>query len=198
MRKLKTKFLMWFMRSKPYRFILKYVVPPLEVFKAPGPSYLPKQDIRTRMQPGDILLSKARFRLTNLLIGGSFSHAAIVVGKDRIAEMTANNFDIVDVNHFCSGATRVALLRIKDATPEYRNQMAMNALAFAGAEYDTDFELGVKALYCSELCYQADNEKKMQADLIDLVGMGRPYISPSGIYEALGLEVIVEWEDEFV
>lgn len=147
------------------------------------------------MQAGDILLSKSKFALTNVLIGGDFSHGAVAIGPDEIAEMTANDFDVVDVDHFCKGTTRVALLRIVDLSDDYGRRVALTAMSFEGKRYDASFKLGVEALYCSELCYQADYQRRMQADLTDLVGMGRPYISPSGLYKAKGLELVYEWQD---
>ena len=194
MKKLKTKVLLWLMSTRVYRFLLKYVIPEITIFHGPGPSYFFKERLRRDMRPGDVLLSKSAFHLTNLLIGGRFSHGAMVVDQDAIAEMKANDFDVVSVNDFCKGATRVALLRIKPTDDYYGAQMAARARTFEDREYDTSFELGVSALYCSELPMQADFEGRMQCDLSDLVGMGRPYISPEGLYSAQGLEVVMEWE----
>lgn len=148
------------------------------------------------MKPGDILISKSTYRLTNLIIGGKFSHGAVVVAKNKIAEMTANDFDVVGMDHFALGCTRIALLRFKDPPANYGQRVARKAMAYANKKYDAQFTLGVEALYCSELAYQSDFLHKMQADLSDLVGMGRPYISPDGIYSAPGLKIVYEWKDE--
>ena len=196
MKRLKTQFLVWLMQNEVYLFLLRYILPNLRFLQPPGPSYFYKQRIRDNMQAGDILLSKSKFALTNVLIGGDFSHGAVVIGPDEIAEMTANDFDVVDVDHFCHGTTRIALLRIVDQENDYGKQVALKAMSFVGVRYDASFKLGVEALYCSELCYQADFERRMQADLTDLVDMGRPYISPSGLYKAKGLELVYEWKDD--
>lgn len=183
------------MSTKVYKFILKYVIPKIQIFQASGPSWYVKNLILTNMKPGDMILSKRAFYLTNLLIGGKYSHGAVVLEYNQIAEMTASNFEVVDINKFCEGATSIALLRFKNYDDLYGNKVAAMALSFADAKYDTDFKLGVEALYCSELCYQSDFERRMKADLTDLVGMGRAYISPVGVYEADGLELIYEWRD---
>lgn len=192
---MKTRFLLWLMGTKFYKFLLKYVIPEITIFHGVGPNYLMKKKLSQSMKAGDFILSKSGFHLTNLLIGGRFSHGAVVIGDDKIAEMTANDFDIVDVNKFCKGTTRIALMRIKKIPDDYGQAIADKAMQFADRRYDTNFELGVEALYCSELCYQSDFEHRMGADLTDLVGMGRPYISPEGIYSAKNLEVVFEWED---
>lgn len=192
---LKVKLILWLMKSRSYRFFLKYIIPNLTFFTATGPNYYFKERVRERMKPGDVLLSKSSGHLTNVLIGGTYSHAALVVGPNRIAEMTANGFDIVDVDKFCKQSTRICLLRLKNEDDDYGKEMSYKALEFANAEYDLDFTLGVETLYCSELCYQSDFEKRFSCDLTDLAGIGRPYISPVGLYEAKGLKIVLEWKD---
>lgn len=193
---MKTKILLWIMSTKVYKFFLKYVIPNVTFFTATGPTYFFKQRVRDNMKKGDVLLSKSAGHLTNVLIGGRYSHAAIVVDKNKIAEMTANGFDVVDVDKFCKQSTRICLLRLKSYDAEYGETMAQTAMGFSNASYDLDFTLGVEALYCSELVYQADVERRISADLTDLAGLGRPYISPIGLYNAQGLQIIYEWEDK--
>ncbi len=192
---LKVKLILWLMKSRAYRFFLKYIIPNLTFFTATGPNYYFKERVRERMKPGDVLLSKSSGHLTNVLIGGTYSHAALVVGPNRIAEMTANGFDIVDVDKFCKQSTRICLQRLKNEDDNYGTLMSGKALEFTNAEYDLDFTLGVETLYCSELCYQSDFEKRFNCDLTDLAGIGRPYISPVGLYEARGLKIVLEWKD---
>jgi uncharacterized protein YycO len=185
------------MSTRFYRFLLKYVIPQIQFFHATGPNYHVKETIRNTMRAGDVVLTKSSFHLTNLLIGGRFSHAAIVVGKDRIAELTANGFDVRSVDEFSKHCTKISLLRIHPDDQLYATQMAVNAMGFSDRDYDYRFTLNVDALYCSELVYQSDTEKRLQCDLTDLVGMGCPYISPEGLYQAKGLTPIYEWKDSF-
>jgi len=192
---MKTKLLLWLMGTRFYKFLLKYVIPEIKFFHATGPNFYFKEMLRREMRAGDMLLSKSGFHLTNLLIGGSYSHAAVVVGPDRIAEMCAKGFDLVNVDKFCTGTTRFLLLRFKNHDQAYGEAVAAKAMTFARANYDTMFTLDVEALYCSELCFQSDFEGRMQADLSDLVGMGRPYLSPEGVATAKGLEVVAIWAD---
>lgn len=194
-KKIKTKIILWIMSCRGYKFFLKYIIPNLTFFTATGPNYFFKERVREKMRPGDVILSKSSGHLTNVLIGGKYSHAALVLEFDQIAEMTANGFDVVDVDKFCKQSTRIALLRLKEEDEQYGLQMAYRALTFANAAYDLDFDLGVEALYCSELCFQADFEQRFECDLTDLAGIGRAYVSPEGLYSARGLKVVDEWID---
>jgi len=56
--------------------------------------------------------------------------------------------------------------------------------------------MGVKALYCSELVYQSDFERRLDVNLEDLAGLGRKYISPDGLYKAKNVRVV--WDSDEV
>jgi len=185
------------MSTRFYRFLLKYVIPEITILVAPGPNWNMKKKLLDSMLPGDFLVSKSSFHLTNWLIGGDFSHAAIVLDKDVIAEMKANDFDIATVKEFCKGATRVALLRINNIPEGYGLQMAAKSMDFSESKYDVEFKMGPEALFCSELCWASDFKGLMQADLTDLIGVGTKYISPDGVYKAKNVEVVFEWQDTF-
>lgn len=185
------------MGTKLYRFLLKYVIPQIQFFTATGPSYYFKDDMRRQMRAGDVVLTKSSFHLTNLLIGGRYSHAAIVVGPDKIAEMTANGFDVRNVDEFSKHCTKITLLRINPDDAAYGQQMAETAMSYYKRNYDYRFSLGVESLYCSELVYQSDKEGRLQCDLTDLVGIGCPYISPDGLFDAKGLKIVIQWVDSY-
>ena len=51
-----------------------------------------------------------------------------------------------------------------------------------GASYDIQFEFGIEALYCSELIYHADEERRLDVDLSDVANLGRKYLSPTGLF----------------
>jgi len=192
---MKARFLVWLMSTRFYRFLLKYVIPEIQFFHAPGPGYFVKENIRLFMLPGDILLSKSNLMLTNLLIGGKYSHAAIVLEKDKIAEMSANGFDVKNVNDFSKKTTRIALLRYKNTSNNYGEAVAKKAMEIKSADYDYCFDLSNNLFYCSELVYYADFENRGMYDLSDLVGVGKPYLSPVGVYEAKGLRIVYEWQE---
>ena len=101
-------------------------------------------------------------------------------------------------SHFfdiCKESDRVVILRCKDFDKEYITRMIKKALSFSKAKYDSSFDLGIKALYCSELIYQADIEKRLKISLEDLAGIGQPYISPTGLYKSKNCSVVFDSND---
>lgn len=161
--RMKARLLLYFMRTRAYRFLLKYVLPSINVLIAPGPSYALRKSLRQFLQPGDIILTKHKFALTNILIGGEYSHAAICVDmyltpqpefpelgstfsrRDYglgIAEMTNRDFDVTpleDLAHFTKGCTRILVLRGRDLSGDYAWSLSVNAMAFEHAQYDFKF-----------------------------------------------------------
>lgn len=155
-----------------------------------------------KLRPGDIILAKDKRKLTTVLIGGEFTHAALCVGlksegaQFEVAEMTHHNYTKSDFFDICKESDRVVILECTQFDSAYKRQVIEKCLTFKDALYDTSFELGVKALYCSELVYQSDFENRIGASLEDLAGLGRPYISPTGLYKAKNVRVIWDSDSE--
>ena len=66
----------------------------------------------------------------------------------------------------------------------------MNAIeSYRNAKYDKiflkaeQFE-GTPSLYCSELIYISDYEKRIKCYTNDILGIGHDYISPQGLFNA--------------
>lgn len=146
------------------------------------------------IENGDIICVIDTKKLTTYLIPGMFSHAALVVEKGaewEISEMTHRNYTKSTFFDICKEADRVVVLRCNDWDLDYiKNTVIPNARAMDGAKYDVSFELGVKMLYCSELVYLSDSERRLKVDLSDLIGLGQPYISPDGLYYAKNVTVV--------
>lgn len=145
------------------------------------------------LRPGDIILTDDKWKLTSMLIPGSWSHAALCVAKDddfEVAEMTHVNFTKSTFYDICSEATRVAILRCNDWDPVYAEKVIQACLQFSGVQYDVAFMPGPKALYCSELVYESDFERRLKVDTSDLAGIGIEYVSPDDLWEAGNIEVI--------
>jgi len=150
------------------------------------------------LRPSDIVLTIDNKKLTSLLIGGEFSHAAFCVSKNEVfefAEMTHDNYRRSTFFDICKESTRVVILRAKDWSETYKLDVIQKCLSMSNAKYDVEFSLGIEALYCSELVYHSDYLKTLDFDLSDLVGMGRPYLSPEGIYKCKNL--ITVWDSEY-
>lgn len=201
MKKLWRKALLWFTRTKIYKWLIIKVIPFIRFTtyyaSLRGDAY---HEGYALLEPGDIILTKDKKKLTTLLIGGEWTHAALCVDKVgswsflgfEVAEMTHNNFTRSWFFDVVKEADRVAILRCKDFDPDYILDAIEKCLTFDKAEYDVEFNLGVEALYCSELVYQADFERRLKVSLEDIAGLGTPYISPTGLWRAKNCEVVFD------
>jgi len=187
------------MQSDWYYWLLMHVVPYIR-FSMYYTSLRGWRYMRgyAKLENGDILCVVDKKKLTSFLIPGTFSHAALVVNKFaewEISEMTHKNYTKSTFFDICKEADRVVILRCRAWDKEYiTNTVIPNCKKMEGALYDISFELGVKMLYCSEMVYLSDSEKRLDLDLSDLIGIGRPYISPDGLYMARNVDII--WDSD--
>lgn len=195
---MKKRIVLWVMQSKIYRWLLRKIIPivrfSLYYPKSDGIKYNEAYDL---LQPGDIILTNDSLKLTSLLIPGEWSHAALCVSKDKrfeVAEMTHEDYVKATFFKLFHEADRVAILRCPciSQDKEYLKLVIEKCRSFEGATYDQAFELGVTALYCSELVYQADFERRLNVNLEDLAGLGREYISPDGLFKSKNVVVVYD------
>ena len=148
------------------------------------------------LRPGDYILCEDRQKLTTKLIPGFWTHAVMCVSKDQVwetSDMTHENYRKACFFDICRESTSVVILRCKDFDEKYIEEVVKQCKTFQNALYDVQFKLGVKMLYCSELVYQSDFERRLEVNLEDLAGIGREYISPDGLYKAKNVEIIYEY-----
>ena len=180
------------MKSYIYSLLLRYVVPALRFPK--GVSVEDVALFKAKVRRGDILLCKTHLSLASKLIPGDWDHAAIFTGRDRIneiAEMIAQGFHECDIDYFLKDCDEVLILRpVHPWSEQYLYRFINKCLSFKGRKYDKEFTLGVDSLYCFELVYHSDMDRKLRFDLDDLVGMGRPYLSSEGIYTCPNLKIV--------
>lgn len=203
--------LIWLMHTRFYKWLLKDVIPYVR-----GTTYYTSMRGRkyhegyANLQPGDIITTVDKKKLTSLLIPGEMAHAAICVGlvsqgaPFEVAEMTHTNYTESFFFDICKESDRVVILRCVDWVGTYRQAVIDAALSLKGAAYDVEFILGIEALYCSELELQCDLiaadklgvDPRLMVDLSDLAGLGRPYLSPDGLLFAKN--VICIWDSDGV
>lgn len=195
------RILIFIMHTNLFRWLLKDVIPYIRFTtyytSLRGNKYHKGYEL---LKAGHILLTLDRKKLTSLLIPGDFSHAAFCVGKHpelyEVAEMTHQDYCKSHFFDICKEADRVVILECPDFSNGYIQLMIEKCKSFEGAVYDTDFSLGVEALYCSELVYQSDFKRILQVDLSDIAGLGRPYLSPDGLYAAKNVKIV--WDSDNV
>ena len=174
----------WMMGLTAYHWTARVILPRVRWrFRKPNLPAMTRITGWSKLRPGDFLLSRKRGYLNALLTPGYWKHAGLVLDNGFIAEMTANGFGLVSFDEFCH-ADRVAAFRCLDWDEEYiRKVVIPTCLSFENKDYDDLFELGVKALYCSELIYESDPERRLDVNLSDLKGLGRQYVSPQDLAE---------------
>jgi len=149
------------------------------------------------LSPGDIILTTDKKKLTTLLVGGEFCHAAFCVSHDRAfecAEMTHTDYTKSTFADVCFQSDRVVILRCPDFDENYIKEIIKKCKSFENSKYDTVFKLNNEFLYCSELIYESDFENRLILDLSDLAGIGNKYISPTGLYHAKNINII--WDSD--
>jgi len=151
------------------------------------------------LMPGDVILTNDKWKLTSFLVPGEWTHAALCVDKEsefEVAEMTHTNFTRSTFFDLCRESTRLSILRCRDWDDEYTKTVIETCLSFKDAKYDIKFEYGIKSLYCSELVIASDPEKRLRASDEDILGLGMPYVSPTGISKAKNIEVVWDSNNE--
>jgi Mg2+ and Co2+ transporter CorA len=182
------------MRSPPFKHVVKNVLPSIRFSTRYGIiNGVQYHEAYERLRPGDIIFHKDTTKLNSLIVPGEFSHTALCIGKDgrrELAEMVAVGYHETTFFDELRAATRIGIGRCSDWDSEYTKKVIQRCRSFSGINYDSLFELGIEALYCSELVYQADFERRLEVSLDDLLGMGQQYISPDGLWNAPNLEVV--------
>lgn len=193
------RILVWLMNTRAYSWLLKHVIPYIRFTtyytSLRGAKYKAGY---AKLRAGHIILTLDKKKLTSMLIPGGFAHAALCLNKAagsyEIAEMTHTDYTKSYFFDICKESDRVVILKCTDWDAEYTKQVIAKCRTFEDAVYDVKFGFGVKALYCSELIYQADFEKRLQVNLEDLAGLGREYISPTGLFKAQNVKVV--WDSD--
>lgn len=200
LKRVRVLFFRWLSTTAAYRWFLKKVAPYIRVSlyytSMRGWKYHRGYKL---LREGDIILAKDKLKLTTFIIGGEWAHAGICVSKNgdfECAEMTHNDFTKSTFADMCFEADRVAIIRCKDWDPEYTKKVIEKVRNLQHAKYDVEFSFKNDFLYCSELIYAADVEKRLDVDLEDLEQLGREYLSPTGLWNALNVELIWDSKEE--
>jgi len=161
------------------------------------------------LKKGDIIVAKDSKKATAILIPGEWTHAIQCIDKGpdvewECSEMTHYNYTKSAFFDICKESEHVAIYRCTKYDDQYIDNIVVpTCKAFHAAVYDPQFKdaqeganqamsLGIPALYCSELVYQSDPERRLGASLEDLCELGRPYISPTGL--SLADNVVCIWD----
>lgn len=108
------------------------------------------------IMPGDIFVTHEDMVLTNLLVPGFYTHAAIYIGNGMVMEATGIGVHHVPIEKFLYEKDCVVVLRPKFAGVKQMLAACDVAEGLAGDPYDFAFTGDNRAFYCAELvwyCY---------------------------------------------
>lgn len=151
---MKRKFLQAFGRMKVYRTPFFYIYNP-RTFEIKGKHYY---EARKLIQPGDILLRGYNQYLDGYFIPGTYSHAAIYIGEEKIIHAMTPDVQYTDLVTFMR-CDRIAIVR-----PNIPTKKAIKTAKKAlGTPYDYDFifeddSVEKRFFSCSELVYYCYKE----------------------------------------
>jgi Permuted papain-like amidase enzyme, YaeF/YiiX, C92 family len=158
--------------------------------------------IHTRLKPGDILVEKTPFRLTDKFIPGHYGHVAIWVGGETelralglwdeplvqknaaalsaghgVVEALRDGVQLSPLAHFLN-IDDLGVLRQNDLSDDERREVIRRSLRQLGKEYDFNFDVETAdRIVCSELVYQVYTKLKWPIDRT----AGRWTISPDQV-----------------
>lgn len=160
------------------------------------------KQVKAKLKPGDILLEKTPFRLTDKLIPGHWGHVAIWIGTETElreiglwehplvkmyhAEIRAGHSVVealrtgVELNTLAQflNVDDLALVRKKDLTEEELRQRLLLAFRQIGKEYDFNFDVETTdKIVCSELVYTVYLDMQWPTEN----ALGRYTISPDNV-----------------
>jgi hypothetical protein len=146
----------------------------------PACTYNDFLQIKVKIKPGDVLLSTEALRLSNWLIPGIWSHAAIYVGDNTVLEAVPKVVRTIRLEEFVLDKSKICLLR-----PSWLFQHHNFVNHYIGADYDFKFLGSWGSYYCSMLVYSYLNRCTSNAVPFPLKTksvFGSPTIQPEDFY----------------
>jgi len=122
--------------------------------------------LKSRLQPGTIILSRRNYEFSNLMIRGYWKHAAICIDETRVAEAVFEGARIREIVDVIRGSDDFKLIRPGFGDSTVCHEASKYAERMVGVPYNVLFKPDANSLYCSELVLNA-YEKAMNGKLDD-------------------------------
>jgi len=127
------------------------------------------RNILNIIQPGDIILRRYDHYLTGLLIPGYFTHAAIVMGNNKIIHMLGSGINRQDILTF-TRCDDIAIIRCNNEQIKKIAIKKAKKLYEQDVEYDFEFNFSNNTRFsCTELIEYVYNKPKMQRKKKDYI-----------------------------
>ncbi len=148
--------------NKAYRKVLTIfgdikVFPwPMFILYHPESYKMKGEDVRevlNTVKAGDVLLRGYNRYLDGYFIPGTFSHAGMYTGDNKVIHSMAEGIFEEDIINFCR-CDKLAIMRVRGITDIEVNQACNRAKTLIGTKYDFEFESEDDELYCTEAVVQ--------------------------------------------
>ena len=178
----------WIMSTRPWAWFLKHMVRKVRFSWAytdmTGAIY---HECRRMLRPGDLILTVDRDRWSSKHTPGEWAHGAVCVSNEggvvKVAEMTGDGFQVVDLFTVCSHADEVAVWRCRDWDDPYIRFVVLPAcFDLIGTPYDPQFRQGADEVYCFELWQVVDRDRRLHLVFSDV--MGEPTVTGQSVTKA--------------
>jgi hypothetical protein len=170
----------WLLRIRIVQWVLTSVIPKIRFsIKPPKMTGSAFAEFSDMLRPGDLVFSSDRSKLSSWLIPGQWDHVGIYIGDSQIVEAVQPLVRITSPFDFCHSSDVVGVARPSWKNPRYVLSVARSTVRLP---YDTFFERGNEALYCSELIALIDAQNELNLDHSDEVGMGGEYVTPDEVF----------------
>jgi hypothetical protein len=207
------KFVLWMLETKGFNLFVKNILPKLfwrtpKLPKNPEVEMIYDKFIKALEQRfrsaenyrGIIMSCRDPSKVTGLLIPTDIDHSAVLIGYSyalrdyAIIEAVSGGVRVISLREFIRTAEAITAHVGESWDHVYRKKVSELAASYLGRPYDRKYQFGTEELYCSEISFDADFEKRCKYNLDDFAGIGREYISPKGITEAVGMVKIFDSE----
>ena len=175
------------------RFLLRTLLPVMRII---GRLHLPftrklvtAADYRVALPTlavGDVLLSRCRGEVSNCVIPGFYTHAALYIGEERVLEATGAGVHTSDLVDFVMRKDFIAILNPAFASPAIEKKAAQIAVGAEGRPYDYGFTSSEDAFYCAELIAWSYSEamKPGESPFEYRLTLGVPTVTPQDFFNA--------------
>ena len=141
-------------------------------------------EIVDRLSPGVVFVTQKYGELTNILIPGKWTHAAIYVGDGWVVEALGVGVTKTHIIDFLLSKDEVAVLSPKFGSEGQMAGAAKYALGKVGTPYDYEFKGDNQAFYCSELVWSSYDQVMQEMPFTIRKTWGVETVIPDDIYNA--------------
>jgi uncharacterized protein YycO len=114
--------------------------------------------IKSKLQAGDVVLTKTSGEFSNLIIPGQYKHAGMYVGDGKIVESIGSGVREISLEEFLTTKDYAGVFRPIFADGYHMALAAQWAKSQVGKPYDYEFSSENESFYCFELSYSAYRE----------------------------------------